>query len=78
MAVAKQQVGGVQGVRRGYRVNKHRVMPAEVSKVQRLVSTCRSGARELRGFVEDEIVYATMDTLRVLSYLKYELGSRRR
>ena len=31
-------------------------------------------AREMREFAADEIVYATMDTIRLVNYLRYEFG----
>ena len=74
MAIAKQQIG----VTRGYKPKTKRVEKRERSVFHNMLATLRASAREFRAFIADEIVYATMDTARVLNYLQYELGFRTR
>jgi hypothetical protein len=74
MAIAKQPVS----VTRGYKAKAKRVVRREPSLWQTVGMSLRQGARELREFVVDEIVYATMDTLRMINYLRWELGFRTR
>ncbi|TAH49561.1 MAG: hypothetical protein EYC68_16745 [Chloroflexota bacterium] len=74
MAIAQRQAG----VTRGYKSKTKRAARCEPSLWQRIVKSLRVSAREMREFVVDEIVYETMDTLRVLDYLRYELGFRTR
>ncbi len=75
MASAKQQVG----VRPGYKARERRVRVEErrePSQLQKIVGVVLSNARDVREFVADEIVYATMDTIRLWEWLRYELGFR--
>lgn len=77
MALAQRHVG----VTRGYKVKVKRVERAEPETprwVVRAVVSLRAGARELRELFMDEIVYATIDTLRVMNFVRYELGFRTR
>lgn len=74
MAIAKQQ----PGVTRGYRTKAQRAMPRKPTMVRRIVMSLRQGARELHEFVTDELVYATIDTVRILNFLRWELGFRTR
>jgi len=46
---------------------------AQPGVVRRALATCRQGARELTNLVRDEIAYATIDTLRVVVWLRYQL-----
>lgn len=69
MAIANRTAG----VTRGYKVKAKRAARNEPSGWQRAGTTLRQGAREIVCFAQDEIVYATMDTLRLLEYLRYEL-----
>lgn len=50
----------------------------EPGGVRTVLSTCRQGAREIAALLGDEIVYATIDTLRVVLWLRYQLGIDRR
>jgi hypothetical protein len=75
MAIARQQVG----VRQGYRARERRVILEErrtLTKLQWIAAGLLSNAREIRDAIADEIVYATMDTVRVLEWLRYEFGFR--
>ncbi len=74
MAIAQRQVS----VTRGYKEKAKRVERREPNVLQRVVRSLRTNAREISAYVADEIVYATMDTLRVLNYLRYELGFKTR
>lgn len=74
MAIAKQPVS----VTRGYKSKAKRAQQRKPSLWQRVVMSLRQGARELRAFVADEVIYATMDTARLLNYLRWELGFRTR
>ncbi len=74
MAITKQQIG----VTRGYKAKTKRVEKHEPSVFQIVLTSLHASAREIRDFVRDEMVYATMDTARVLNYLRYELGFRTR
>jgi hypothetical protein len=72
--IAKRQAG----VTRGYKAKANRLESGGPSLLQRAVTSLLSGAREIREYVVDEIVYATMDTARLLQYLRYELGFKTR
>lgn len=74
MALAQRQAG----VTRGYKVKVKRSERATPARVGGVVAKARAGARELRELFVDEIVYATMDTVRVLNFVRYELGFRTR
>ncbi len=74
MALAQRHAGVTQG----YRVKVKRVERTEPAWMVVAWGNVKSSARELRELVRDEIAYATMDTMRVLEYLKYELGFRER
>lgn len=60
------------GVTRGYQV-KAQAQANGASWFARALAALRVGARGLRELVEDEIVYATMDTARLLNYARAEL-----
>lgn len=70
MAIAKQTAG----VTFGYKPKVKQVERRKPTLLQRIVATCIVNAREMREFVADEIVYETMDTIRLLRYLRYEFG----
>src|SRR5258708_39001166 len=72
MAIAQRYAG----VRRGYKTKTITAARREPTPLQRVVTSLIGGARELRAFVADELVYETIDTLRVLQYVRYELGFR--
>jgi hypothetical protein len=76
MAIAQRQVG----VTRGYKAKAKakRAERRDSPELAKFLASLRQGARELREFVSDEIVYATMDTLRLMRYVRYELGFRTR
>jgi hypothetical protein len=77
MALAQRQVG----VTRGYKVKVNRVEreePETPAWIAQVGSSLRAGARELCELFADEIVYATMDTVRVMNFVRYELGFRTR
>lgn len=74
MAIVKQQAS----VTRGYKPKGQRTAPRKLSLWQRINLSVRQGARELREFVTGELVYATMDTVRLLNFLRWELGFRTR
>jgi|GEM_PF-2800611 hypothetical protein len=76
MAIAKRSAG----VTRGYKVKINRVAKHEPNVWQRGLASLQQGAREIVAFTRDEIVCATIDTLRLLEYLRYELrlGTRTR
>ena len=70
MAIAKQSAG----VTFGYKPKAKRVERRNSTWLQRIVGMCIVNAREMREFVADEIAYETMDTIRLLNYLRYEFG----
>ena len=70
MAIAKQSAG----VSFGYKPKAKRVERRKPTWLQRMVGTLGANAREMREFAADEIVYETMDTIRLFKYLRYELG----
>lgn len=72
MAIAQRSVG----VRRGYKPKTKSTMRRESLVLRRVAASLLGGARELGSLVADEIIYATMDTLRVMQYVRYELGFR--
>lgn len=74
MAIVKQQVS----VTRGYQAKAHQVKEGHPSLLRRALTSLHAGARELRALMVEEIVCATMDTARLLNYLRYELGFRTR
>lgn len=74
MALAQRQAGVTQG----YKEKAKRVERNEPSFLSRVVKILVSNAREIREFVVDEIVYATIDTIHVARYVKYQLGFRKR
>lgn len=74
MAIAQRQVG----VTRGYRSKAKRAERRYLPQVAKVTASLKQGARELGELVADEIVYATMDTLRLMQYVRYELGFRTR
>lgn len=74
MALAQRQAG----VTRGYKVKGKRAERETPAWIGSVVASVRAGARELRGLFVDEIVYATMDTVRVMNFVRYELGFRTR
>ncbi|MBI4673866.1 MAG: hypothetical protein HY741_19645 [Chloroflexi bacterium] len=69
MAIANRTAG----VTRGYKPKAKRAAKCEPSVWRRAAASLRQGAREIVAFAQDEIVYATMDTLHLLAYLRYEL-----
>lgn len=74
MALAQRHAGVVKG----YQAKAKRIEKVEPSFLQVAVKTLVSSAREIREFMVDEIVYETMDTVRLVRYLKYQLGFRPR
>ena len=70
MAIAKQSAG----VTIGYKPKVKQVERRKPTLLQRMVVSLIANAREMREFAADEIVYATMDTVRLLNYLRYEFG----
>ncbi len=74
MAIAQKH----NGVTRGYKSKTQRVARREPGLRARAWATCRIGARELRALVADEIICATIDTVRVLDFLRVGLGWRTR
>ncbi len=58
-------------------VNVTSLVPIRASG-QGIFRTWSRGARELVALVSNEIVYATMDTLRLMAYLRYLLHLDRR
>lgn len=70
MAIAKQSMG----VTVGYKPKVKQVERRKQTLLQRAALSLSANAREIREFVADEIVYATMDTARLLNYLRYEFG----
>lgn len=74
MAIAKKQVSVTQGYKPRTRVGT----PRKANALQRALTSLGQNAREVCEFITDEIVYATMDTVRVLNYLRYEFGFRAR
>ncbi len=60
------------GVKRGYKPKQKLVKRREFDFVQQSVIILNQFAREALAFLTDEIVYATIDTLRVLRYLRAE------
>jgi hypothetical protein len=76
MAIAKRSAG----VTRGYKVKTKRAVKREPGVWQRGLVSLQQSAREIVAFTRDEIVCATIDTLRLLEYLRYEwrIGTRAR
>ncbi len=74
MAIANRTAG----VTRGYKAKAKRAARREPNVWQRAVATWRQGAREIACLAQDEIVYATMDTLCLFEYLRYELRLKTR
>lgn len=70
MAIAKQSAG----VTIGYKPKVKQVERRKPTRLQRMVMSLLANAREMREFAADELVYATMDTMRLLKYLRYEFG----
>ena len=70
MAIAKPSAG----VTIGYKPKVKQVERRKPTLLQRVVVSLLANAREMREFAADEIVYATMDTVRLLHYLRYEFG----
>ena len=70
MAIAKQTTG----VTIGYKPKAKKGERRKLTLLQRVVVTLIANAREIRAFAADEIVYVTMDTVRLLQYLRYEFG----
>lgn len=74
MAMAKHNAG----VRQGYPTKTKRAVKRAPSVWLRAAASFKQSARALREFGRDELVYATMDTVRLLNSLRYELGFRTR
>jgi hypothetical protein len=74
MAIAQRHAG----VTRGYKAKPKKAGKPRTVVLVRLMVGIRRGARELAGYVRDEIAYATMDTARLVEYLRAELGLRTR
>lgn len=70
MAIAKQSAG----VTIGYKPKPKQVESRKPTRLQRMAVSVRANAREMSAFAADEIVYAMMDTMRLLKYLRYEFG----
>ena len=60
------------GVKRGYKPKQKSVKRREFDFVQQSAVILNQFARETLAFLADEIVYATIDTLHVLRYLRAE------
>lgn len=70
MAIAKPS----SGVTIGYKPKAKRVERRKPTWLQWTAAGVIRNGRELCEFAADEIVYATMDTARLLNYLRYEFG----
>lgn len=84
MAIAKQRVGAGT-VTRGYKPKAERMpraLPAERREppaLLRAMHSLRFGLREMLAALQDELVYVTVDTLRVMRYVRCQYrGGRRR
>lgn len=69
MAIAKRNAG----VTLGYKTKPKRAAKRGPNVLLRTARMLRQSAYEIVVFAQDEIVYMTMDTLRLLEYLRYEL-----
>lgn len=74
MALAQRQAGVTQG----YKEKAKFVERAGPTLLERVAKSLVANAREIRRFAADDIVYATIDTLYVMRYLKSHLGFRKR
>ncbi len=74
MGIAKQQIG----VTRGYKAKTKRSPERAPNASLKILASLRASAREIRAFVAAELVYATMDTARLLNYLTWQFGFRAR
>lgn len=69
MAIAKQAVG----VTRGYKSRTQRAAKQRPNVLERAGSSFQQSARALLNLARAEIVYATIDTMRLLEYMQYAL-----
>ncbi|HZQ06277.1 MAG TPA: hypothetical protein VFD70_06820 [Anaerolineae bacterium] len=73
MTNTKRVITG-SGVKRGYKPKQKSVKRHEVTLAQKTLITLNQLARETLAYLADEMVYATIDTVRVLRYIRAEFG----
>ena len=77
MGIANRTIG-LTSVTRGYKPQAQRATARTRDATSRARLSWRASARGLAIWARAELVYATIDTLRLLAYLQYELGWRTR
>jgi hypothetical protein len=73
-----QRSGTAPSVRPGYSPRQARPRRSREAPPSRVNPSLRRVARGIRQTVADEIVYATIDTIRLWRYLRFQMGARSR